>query len=151
MPVAVPSVSMMKRTAVLAILSVSVLVAGCGGSDDTGTAASTTAAAVTTPAAPEATQAPAPTAAPTTAAPTTEANTAKISLDEFNQLQTGMSYEQAVAVIGGEGAKLSESSFGDVTTVMYQWDGSNDSGFGANANAMFQGDKLVSKAQLGLK
>lgn len=39
MSVAVPSVSMMKRTAVLAVLGVSVLVAGCGGSDDAGTAA----------------------------------------------------------------------------------------------------------------
>jgi len=33
---------------------------------------------------------------------------------------------------------------------MYQWDGSNDSSFGANANAMFQNDALINKAQFGL-
>jgi len=148
-PSAVPCVAMRKRTVLAIIGTAAVLAVGCGGTDDTNTAATTTTTTTTAAAAPAAssTEAPATTAAPAT----TQANTPKISLDEFNQLQTGMRYEQAVAIIGGEGEKLSESTFGDVTTVMYSWEGSNDSGFGANANAMFQNDALVSKSQLGLK
>lgn len=88
----------------------------------------------------------------TTAAPAVnEGNTERISLDEFNQLTEGMSYADAVMIIGGEGVVISEVNIADVRTVIYQWEGSNDSGFGANANATFQNDQLVSKAQLGLQ
>lgn len=147
---------MMKRTVLAAAAMAAVLAAGCGGADDTSNAAAqpTVEASAPTTAAPTATEASTTAAPTTTAAATTTAapaNTSKISLDEFNQLQSGMTYEQAVAVIGGEGKMLSESTFGDTTTRMYQWDGSNDSGFGANANAVFQNDALVTKAQFGLK
>lgn len=74
-----------------------------------------------------------------------------ISKEEFDKLENGMSYEEAVEIIGVEGELISETgSKGDqFYTVMYQWDG--ESGFGANANAMFQGGKLESKAQFGLE
>jgi hypothetical protein len=65
-----------------------------------------------------------------------------------------MSYEEVVEIIGGQGEVLSESGTPggtgmDIHTVMYTWEG--ESGFGANANAMFQGNKLMNKAQFGLK
>lgn len=90
--------------------------------------------------------------APTTAAPTTTAapeNDPTITYDEFQQLADGMTYEEVVAIIGGEGSVLSESgSPGDqFYTVMYGWDGES---LGANANAMFQGGSLTNKAQFGL-
>ena len=66
----------------------------------------------------------------------------------FQSLKTGMSYRQAVAILGSEGEEISSNEIGGAKTVMYKWEGG---GFGANMNAMFQNDKLISKAQMGLK
>lgn len=70
---------------------------------------------------------------------------------EFTQLKDGMSYEDATTIIGGPGELVSESGTkGDALhTVMYQYKGEGD--LGANANVTFQGDKLNTKAQFGLK
>lgn len=76
----------------------------------------------------------------------------KITLEEFNNIETGMTYEQVVEIIGGEGTVLSET---DITgneqykTTIYKWDG--EGSLGANANVTFQGGKVVAKAQIGLK
>lgn len=72
-----------------------------------------------------------------------------ISAAEFAELRNGMSLAEAEAVIGGPGEVLSESELAGIHTVMLKWDG--ESGFGANANAMFQDGRLVSKAQFGLE
>jgi len=72
-----------------------------------------------------------------------------ISLTEFNSLSTGMSYKEAVMIIGCEGTISSQSKMNGIETIMYTWKGSGD--LGANANAMFQNNNLVSKAQAGLK
>jgi len=63
--------------------------------------------------------------------------------------QTGMSYKEAVMIIGCEGTISSQSKMNGIETIMYTWKGSGD--LGANANAMFQNNNLVSKAQAGLK
>ncbi len=73
---------------------------------------------------------------------------------EFDQLQTGMTYNEATKIIGGNGEVESESgkvggSGLDIHTVMYQYKGSGS--LGANANLMFQDEKLINKSQLGLK
>jgi hypothetical protein len=87
----------------------------------------------------------APTPAPAPAKKTS------ITKADFDKMQTGMTYEQVVQTIGVEGELMSES--GDkgtqYYTVMYKWNGSGN--LGANANAMFQGGKMISKAQFGLK
>ena len=71
-----------------------------------------------------------------------------VTLAEFQALKSGMSYAEAVAVIGFEGVEQSSSEIGGTKTVMYTW--VNPPGF-ENMNAMFQNDKLITKAQLGLK
>jgi hypothetical protein len=78
-------------------------------------------------------------------------NPPTISLDEFNAIQDGMTYEQVVAIVGGAGTVLSESGSpgSEYYTVMYTWEG--EGSIGANANCMFQGGRLVSKAQFGLE
>ena len=89
---------------------------------------------------------------PQQAAPTPTPEPKKgITKAEFDQIQNGMTYEQVVQIIGSEGEVMSESGQkGDqYYTVMYTWEG--ESGFGANANAMFQGGKMVNKTQFGLK
>jgi DNA-directed RNA polymerase subunit RPC12/RpoP len=78
------------------------------------------------------------------------------TLAEFQRLQTGMSYEQVVEIIGAEGTLVSSNTlpgvpgFSDpITTEMYSWEGHG--GLGANMNAMFQNYALISKSQFGLK
>ena len=71
-----------------------------------------------------------------------------VSLAEFNKVTTGMSYAQVSQILGSGGTENSRTDIGGSTTVMYTWQGS---GFASNMNAMFQDDKLVSKAQFGLK
>jgi hypothetical protein len=71
-----------------------------------------------------------------------------VSLSEFSQITTGMSYAQVSRILGSGGTENSRTDIGGTTTVMYTWQGS---GFASNMNAMFQDEKLVSKAQFGLK
>jgi hypothetical protein len=90
-----------------------------------------------------ATEKPAPTPKPT------PKNGKEITLEEFNKVEAGMTYEKVVEIIGSAGTVMSEvGKKGEKNhTVMYSWDAS---GFGS-ANATFQNDKLLSKAQIGLK
>ena len=78
-------------------------------------------------------------------------NKPTMTMAEFEQLKAGMTYEEAVKIIGGKGEVLSESGEEgtDFYTVMYMWDGEGE--FGANSNIMFQGGKLNTKSQFGLK
>lgn len=77
-----------------------------------------------------------------------------VTFDEYKQIENGISYKQTVAIIGYEGEEISRNKINGVPgvvesieTVMYQWVNSN----GSNLNAMFQNDKLIQKAQFGLK
>jgi len=75
-----------------------------------------------------------------------------ITLDEFNKIEAGMSYEQVRDIVGGEGTLGSSVDMGvgdEYKTQIYQWTGSGS--IGANANVTFQGGKVISKAQIGLK
>jgi len=89
-----------------------------------------------------------PAAAPVATKPV---NKPTMNMAEFSQLKSGMSYQEATAIIGGPGEVMSESgSPGEsLHTIMYMYNGEGD--MGANANLMFQGDKLQNKAQFGLK
>jgi hypothetical protein len=73
---------------------------------------------------------------------------AGVTQANFQRLETGMSYYQAMAILGEDGEEISSNEIAGVKTVMYKWEGP---GFGANMNAMFQNGKLISKAQSGLK
>lgn len=50
-------------------------------------------------------------------------------------------------MIGSPGEEAARSSLAGYTTVMYSWKNAN----GSNMNAMFQNDRLVTKAQFGLR
>lgn len=58
-----------------------------------------------------------------------------------------MTFAQVTAIISKPMQELSRNEIAGTETVMYMWEG----GFGANMNAMFQNDKLIQKAQLGLR
>ena len=79
-------------------------------------------------------------------------NPPTITLAEYNQIETGMTYFQVCDIIGGYGELLSETDLGlgsEYATEMYMWEG--EGSLGANANIMFQGGKVTSKAQFGLE
>ena len=82
--------------------------------------------------------------------PTDNPNT--ITMDEFKAIKTGMTYQEVFDIVGGRGETISESDIGlgdEYYTVMYEWQGEGIPG--ANANVMFQGGKVVNKAQFGLE
>lgn len=83
--------------------------------------------------------------------PAAKKNDPGISMAEFEQIKSGMTYEEVVKIIGGEGEVQSEvGAEGDeFYTVAYAFKG--EKGFGSNAILMFQGGKLDTKAQAGLK
>ncbi|MNC31207.1 hypothetical protein D3C75_795210 [compost metagenome] len=83
-----------------------------------------------------------------------EKNKPSMSKAEFDKLESGMTYDEATVIIGGPGTVLSESGKKggtglEIHTVMYQYEG--EGSLGANANLMFQDEKLINKAQFGLK
>ena len=73
---------------------------------------------------------------------------------DYNQIRNGMSYREVVGIIGSQGEELSSNRMegvpgvmDSIETTMYMWQNSD----GSNMNAMFQNDKLVQKAQAGLR
>ena len=76
-------------------------------------------------------------------------SSASMSLNEFNQIETGMTYEEVCEIVGGEGTLSSSVDLGEYKTEMYMWTG--DGTIGANANVTFQQGKVISKSQLGLQ
>lgn len=72
-----------------------------------------------------------------------------ITMEKFNQLEDGISYEDAVKILGKEGQETSRSTVMGHSAVMYTW--TNPGIGGGNMNAMFQNDSLMSKAQFGLE
>ncbi len=74
-------------------------------------------------------------------------DTNRITLAKYESLSTGMSYDRVASALGSPGVEQSRSQVAGTTTVMYTW----SNGDGSNMNAMFQNDRMVSKAQFGLR
>ena len=83
---------------------------------------------------------------------TTETTVATIeeyaTLDKFNQIEPGMSYEEVVDIMKSEGTVFSESEVMNVNTIIYVWYAKNGI---ANMNVTFTDGKVISKTQLGLE
>jgi hypothetical protein len=65
----------------------------------------------------------------------------------FASLKTGMSYQQAVAILGSKGQEIVSDEISGVKTVLYEW---KDEKSWANKNAVFQNDRLIGKKQFDL-
>lgn len=79
-------------------------------------------------------------------------NPPTISLEEYNSIQIGMTYQEVVDIIGSTGEALAEVDLGighEYYTNMLMWEGEGI--VGANANIMFQDGKVIQKAQFGLE
>lgn len=92
----------------------------------------------------------APTAIPTeepTPAPTdVPADYGKVTLEKFNAIEMGMTYEDVVALIGAEPFSTSQS---DLLGTMCNWWGVGSTG--ANAMITFKENKVTQKSQSGLQ
>ena len=72
-----------------------------------------------------------------------------VSAGQFAQLRVGMTYAEAIAVIGCAGDVMVDHSAGRPLTMMYGWQGHGIPG--ANMNAMFQDGRLIMKTQFGIR
>ena len=75
-------------------------------------------------------------------------NDAYITLEEFEKLKTGMTYEHCAEIIGVYGKLNSSSGTGEDEFSMYTWEGNSPF---SNAVLTFRGNHLYSKTQIGLK
>ena len=71
-----------------------------------------------------------------------------MSLEEFNQIQNGMSYEEVQKIVGSAGTVLSESSIGGISIRIVSWLGNGS--LGSNAAITFQNGVVSGKSQAGL-
>lgn len=71
----------------------------------------------------------------------------KVTLEKFNKIETGMTYQQVVDIIGEEGTLSTESSYGNQSMKVYYWYASNKI---ANATVSFMNGKVTAKSQVGL-
>lgn len=73
-----------------------------------------------------------------------------ITIEKFDRVKEGMTYEEVVQILGGPGDEASSNEItimgNKVKSVLYGWKGSDLSSIAA----MFQNNKLVSKSQIGL-
>jgi hypothetical protein len=72
---------------------------------------------------------------------------AGLTMANYQRLDTGMSYAEVAAILGNGGEEMSRNEIAGITTVMYMWRRFG----GGNMNAMFQNDRLIQKAQSGLR
>lgn len=71
-----------------------------------------------------------------------------IDLAKYDQVDTGMSYDQVKQIFGGDGEKDTEAQLLGNTSYGYIWRGADGV---SNATLTFSDDKLVSKTQISLK
>lgn len=72
---------------------------------------------------------------------------ADLTLAKYNQLNNGISYEEAVKIIGSEGTQSSSSNIGQIKIASYKWEGDKY----ARIFASFKDNKLTSKSQSNVK
>lgn len=100
-----------------------------------------------------------PSVEPSTPDSTSSPPSSTRTLEKYNRIQIGMSYDEVVAIVGSPTAELADSeiqgisnkhvSIPGIRTTVYMWQ--VDDSLGANFNITFQNGKVVVKAQFGLK
>lgn len=72
---------------------------------------------------------------------------AKATMDKYNQVETGMTYDEVVAIMGGDGELSSDTEIAGVSSKLYMWDGED---IASNCSITFSDGKVSSKSQFGL-
>ena len=71
-----------------------------------------------------------------------------MTIEKFNQINTGMSYDEVKNIVGCDGKLSTESSVGDQTMKVYYWYAEDGI---SNATFSFYNDVLSAKSQIGLE
>ncbi len=77
-----------------------------------------------------------------------EENQCYITIEKFNQINIGMTYEEVKNIIGCDGTLSTETAVEDQTLKIYGWYAKNKI---SNATFSFTNDVLSAKAQIGLE
>ena len=72
-----------------------------------------------------------------------------ITLEEYNKIETGMTYEQVAEIVGSSGTVSSQVESNGYKIVIITWYGNGVAG--SNANVTFTNNAVTGKAQVGLK
>lgn len=72
-----------------------------------------------------------------------------ITLEEYNKIETGMTYEEVAEIIGSSGTVSSQVESNSIKIVIITWYGNGVAG--SNANVTFTNNTVSGKAQVGLK
>lgn len=72
-----------------------------------------------------------------------------ITMDEYDQIETGMSYDEVQEIVGSAGEVSSQVETGGIKIVIITWYGNGVAG--SNANVTFTNNEVTAKAQVGLK
>jgi len=75
-------------------------------------------------------------------------NECYITLAEFNEIQSGMTYDQVKEIVGCDGTVNSDTEVMGSKMTIYSWYGENGI---SNANVNIQNGKLINKTQIGLR
>ena len=124
----------------LTLIGTILLNVGCGPDGDRNTVINVKKESLQTETAPSSNAQPANVAANLSSGPKIN-----LTMDKYNQLKDGMSYEEVVKILGGEGAKTPGSE--DAKGITYKWDGEDYS----SVFATFQNNKMTYKTNVGLK
>mgnify|MGYP006302654863 CR=1 FL=1 len=68
------------------------------------------------------------------------------TMEEYNRIKTGMSYEKVVGILGAGGKVISRAKTDVYRTTVYSWQNQN----GSNLTVKFRNGKVISKDQDGL-
>lgn len=72
-----------------------------------------------------------------------------ITLDEYNKIDTGMTYDEVREIVGSDGTVSSQVEMNGYNVVIITWYGNGLAG--SNANVTFTNDSVSAKAQVGLQ
>ncbi len=76
-------------------------------------------------------------------------NSEYITLEEYNKIETGMTYEEVAEIIGSKGTVSSQVEMNGINNTIITWYGNGVAG--SNANVTFINNEVQGKAQVGLK
>ncbi|MFF2885848.1 hypothetical protein [Paenibacillus sp. NPDC057967] len=80
-----------------------------------------------------------------------EAKSGLITKEQYAKIESGMTYEEIIEIVGSEGEVMAESGKkgSDLYVFVVMYEGSGE--LGASASFSFLGEELQSKAQFGLE
>ena len=72
-----------------------------------------------------------------------------ITLEEYNQISTGMTHDKVTEIVGSSGKVSSQVEANGIQVIIVTWYGNGTAG--SNANVTFTNGEVTGKAQVGLR